>query len=74
MTYPECRACGTREDVVVHHLRYRGKRGESEKPGDLMTLCAYHHNEYHRLHGMVGLVENSIAYVEYVAQQLLWTP
>lgn len=67
LTYPECRACGTRDDVIVHHLRYRGKRGESELPGDLMTLCRTHHNEYHRLYKLRGLVENSITYAEQVA-------
>lgn len=47
-TYPTCAICGTTERVVVHHLRYRGKRGHSEKPGDLMTLCEYHHDQLHR--------------------------
>jgi 5-methylcytosine-specific restriction endonuclease McrA len=71
LTYPECRACGTRDDVVVHHLRYRGKRGESEKPGDLMTLCKMHHDEYHRIYGLAGLITNTLAYVERIAQETL---
>lgn len=71
LTYPECRACGTRENVIVHHLRYRGKRGESELPGDLMTLCAFHHDEYHHLHKLRDLVKNSLAYAERIAQETL---
>jgi hypothetical protein len=46
-TYPDCYVCGSSKRVHVHHLRYRGQRGESEIPGDLMTLCAYHHNDLH---------------------------
>lgn len=71
MTYPECRACGTRDEVVVHHIRYRGKRGESEQPGDLMTLCRFHHDDYHHRHRLNALVANSLAYVEEIAQQVL---
>lgn len=60
LTYPECRACGyVAPNNHVHHLRYRGKRGLSERPGDLMTLCADCHNHLHRLHprGGVGPVQ-----------------
>lgn len=67
--YPECRVCGTLNDVVVHHLRYRGKRGESERPGDLMTLCAEHHNALHAtilpkrtsVHGTIEFVNAEVA-------------
>lgn len=72
LTYPECRGCGTLDDVVVHHLRYRGKRGQSERPGDLMTLCRTHHDDYHRRYKLEGLIANSLAYVEMVAQETLW--
>jgi len=51
MTYPECRICERTEDAVVHHLRYRGPRGRSEKPGDLVTMCRRHHDEFHRRYG-----------------------
>lgn len=62
--YPECRVCGVTERVVVHHLRYRGQRGKSEQPGDLMTLCSFHHDDLHRRHGKNGsLVEFTLAYV-----------
>lgn len=71
LTYPECRACGTRDNVVVHHIRYRGKRGTKEQPGDLMTLCKTHHDEYHALYGTKGLIANSLAYVERIAQETL---
>lgn len=66
--YPECRICEDPEDVHVHHLRYRGPRGLSEKPGDLVTLCAFHHNDFHRIYGTAGrhkgsLVVNTISYI-----------
>jgi hypothetical protein len=52
--YPECRICGDAEHVHVHHLRYRGARGLGERPGDLVTLCVEHHNEFHRVYGRAG--------------------
>lgn len=68
LTYPECRACGTEEDVVVHHLRYRGPRGTSERPGDLMTLCVTHHDDLHRRCPTGSLVGNTLAYVRAIAR------
>lgn len=63
LTFPECRACGSEEGVVVHHLRYRGKRGVSEKPGDLVTMCRDCHDEFHRSLGRSGTsVEATIAF------------
>lgn len=70
-TYPECRACGTRDEVVVHHLRYRGRRGLSEKPGDLVTLCRTHHNDLHRRHGRTPPLGPQLAYIEWIAQQVI---
>lgn len=66
--YPECRICEDINDVHVHHLRYRGPRGLSELPGDLVTLCSFHHNDFHKKFGTAGrhegsLVKNTIAYV-----------
>jgi hypothetical protein len=62
LTYPECRVCGDRQDVVVHHLRYRGKRGEAEHSGDLVTLCSFHHNALHRVVGPGSrFVANAVA-------------
>ena len=66
--YPECRICEDPNDVHVHHLRYRGKKGVDEKPGDLVTLCSFHHNDFHRIYGQAGnhkgsLVDNTIAYI-----------
>lgn len=47
--FPECRACGWVGDrMEVHHLRYRGRRGSSEQPGDLVTLCHQCHSDLHR--------------------------
>jgi hypothetical protein len=43
----------------------------SELPGDLMTLCRYHHDEYHHLFQLRGLIANSLAYVERIAQETL---
>ena len=62
--YPECRVC----DLVdpsnhVHHLRYRGVRGESEKPGDLVTLCSKHHNELHATLDGGSLVKHTIEFI-----------
>lgn len=68
LLYPECRICEDSNDVHVHHLRYRGKRGSSELPGDLVTLCAFHHDEFHRIYGRAGkhkgsLVKNTLEYI-----------
>lgn len=63
LTYPECRVCGTTDDPCVHHLRYRGSRGQSELPGDLMTLCKEHHDDLHRTHKGGSLVVHSLAYI-----------
>lgn len=67
LVYPECRACGSTTRPVVHHLRYRGKRGESERPGDLVTLCAYHHDQLHFQHGSTPSVEQSLAYIRLIS-------
>lgn len=48
LTFPCCMVCETTEKLHVHHLRYRGKRGVSEKSGDLVTLCEFHHGQLHR--------------------------
>lgn len=49
--YPECRICGEIDKSNhVHHLVYRGKRGLLEKPGDVVTLCEFHHNKLHKYH------------------------
>ena len=70
--YPECRICGETDHVHVHHLRYRGKRGLTEQPGDLVTLCSDHHDEFHRTYGRAGdikagkdgLARLTIAFIE----------
>lgn len=67
-TYPECRICEDTENPVVHHLRYRGPRGKAEKAGDLVTLCTFHHDEFHRIYGTAGrhkgsLVNNTLEYI-----------
>jgi 5-methylcytosine-specific restriction endonuclease McrA len=73
MTYPECRACGTEDDVVVHHLRYKsGGRGTYERPGDLVTMCRSCHDDFHRHYpgSKGGLVEPTINYCKQVAATL----
>lgn len=74
--YPECRICGTETDVVVHHVRYRGPRGKSERPGDLVTLCANHHNDLHRVLGPTPKLDYQLSFIRETALQLLdaWTP
>lgn len=64
----EAPAClsNTAEDVVVHHLRYRGKLGEAERPGDLMTLCRTHHDDFHATYNRRDLIANTLRYVEQV--------
>ena len=53
--YPECRACDSLADPCVHHLTYRGgKRGEKERPGDVMTLCRGCHDDLHRDFAQTG--------------------
>ena len=67
--YPECRACGG-PGSVVHHLRYRGPRGRSEKPGDLVTMCPPCHSALHASYGpmhspisKVGLVRHTLDFI-----------
>lgn len=64
-TYPTCAVCDDPEDPCVHHLRYRGKRGLSEVPGDLITLCRFHHDDLHRWikKHRKGLIVGTIEYV-----------
>ena len=42
LTYPECRVCESSYEQRVVHVRYRGEKGVSERPGDLVTLCVTH--------------------------------
>lgn len=65
-TYPECRICEDPENVVVHHLCYRGPRGESEHPGDLVTLCTWHHD---RLHALLGSASPRTVQLAWIAEQ-----
>jgi hypothetical protein len=61
--YPECRICDVDVDVVVHHLRYRGRAGVSERPGDLVTLCSAHHEELHRTLGRTPALDAQLAFI-----------
>jgi 5-methylcytosine-specific restriction endonuclease McrA len=62
-TYPECRICGTLDEIVVHHLVYRGPRGQSELSGDLVTLCKSHHDELHASLGRTPPREKQWAFI-----------
>lgn len=41
-----CRACGTRQNLHVHHVRYRSEGGKHEK-SNLVTLCLHCHDMVH---------------------------
>jgi hypothetical protein len=43
-----CRACGSTEDIHLHHHTY--KRLGKEHDDDLVPLCQAHHAEVHQLH------------------------
>lgn len=42
----QCRLCGSRQKLEVHHLTYIRFGGE-ELPGDLITLCEACHERLH---------------------------
>ena len=42
----QCRACGSRESLEVHHLTY--SRFQNELPEDLITLCEKCHKAVHK--------------------------
>lgn len=46
-----CRACGTTEDIHLHHHTY--KRLGKEHDDDLIPLCHPHHDAVHKLHRSV---------------------
>lgn len=52
-THPrECVACGTTEDVQVHHRTY--DRFTQELDDDLVALCQEHHSIVHQMHRIRG--------------------
>jgi 5-methylcytosine-specific restriction endonuclease McrA len=42
-----CRVCGTRYNLHVHHIKYRGEPGGTDDEGNLITLCLAHHELVH---------------------------
>lgn len=42
----ECRACGSKLKVNLHHKTY--KRLGAERLADVVPLCEYHHSELHK--------------------------
>jgi len=48
--------CSQRRSLEVHHIRFRSAGG-GDTPGNLVTLCAFHHHALHdgrlRIHGRV---------------------
>lgn len=43
----KCRICGTRYNLHVHHVRYRGEQGCTDDDNNLITLCLAHHELVH---------------------------
>lgn len=41
-----CRICFTRNNLHLHHVKYRSSGG-SDTPDNLITLCMEHHAEMH---------------------------
>src|SRR5580698_7137472 len=59
---PVCEACGTREEIEVHHKLYRDTWFET-KLKDLKTLCHYHHVCEH-VHGASEAEKQSLLKAE----------
>lgn len=47
-----CAACGTRDEIQVHHRTYA--RMGQELDGDLVALCQAHHSFVHQHHRYIG--------------------
>lgn len=45
-----CAACGSEDDVELHHLEYDPQQRGVEPDHVLLPLCAAHHAEVHALH------------------------
>lgn len=45
-----CAHCGSRNTVAVHHLKFLSRQG-SNKPINLVALCAKHHADVHAYRG-----------------------
>ena len=43
----QCRMCGRRNGLNVHHRTYAHMGHEQEHLADLVTLCRRHHNQQH---------------------------
>jgi 5-methylcytosine-specific restriction endonuclease McrA len=42
-----CQACGSMQNLQVHHLKFRSQSGNDEAQ-NLITLCAQCHEQVHR--------------------------
>lgn len=42
-----CRVCGNRNDLHVHHIKYRSNSGD-DTATNLLTLCRTHHELIHQ--------------------------
>ena len=58
----ECRACGTKWNIQLHHLKY-GNFGR-EKDRDLIVLCEPCHREFHLKFNNRNLHEDTIYFIE----------
>lgn len=67
--YSECYICEDPSNLHVHHLRYSGQRGFRERPGDLVTLCKFHHMEFHDTYGRRLGKEGAVLTIKYVKEK-----
>ncbi len=69
-THPNwCFLCGSKEDVVLHHLTYERLGMEEDK--DLMALCSFHHKEFHDSIGgsKKNMVQETFAFVAFKREE-----
>lgn len=66
-----CQACGSRSNLVVHHLSYTNFM--NEPLSDLLGVCQSCHREIHRLHRKSGRKDLRVVSLEYVRTRRLTT-
>jgi len=64
-----CRCCGSKKKLQVHHDKYRGYY--KERFSDLRTLCQYCHWYHHSYLKKIHLVLEPIVYLFLVCQMAL---
>ena len=48
----QCALCFTRRNIDLHHIRYSDRGNEPDS--DLVAICRYHHEQFHRMYGVSG--------------------